>query len=39
MNVETLYVSPEVELLEVAVEAGFAGSGEDGGSGGIKGDW
>lgn len=26
MNVENLYVAPEVEVLEVAVEAGFAGS-------------
>lgn len=26
MNVENLYVAPEVEVLEVQVEVGFAGS-------------
>lgn len=37
MNVESLYVAPEIEILEVAVEAGFAGSvEEDGETGGSK---
>lgn len=28
MEMEKFYVAPEVEVLEVAIERGFAGSGE-----------
>ena len=28
MEMEKFYVAPEVEVLEVAIEKGFAGSGE-----------
>ena len=32
MEMEKFYVAPEVEILEVEVEKGFAGSLENGGS-------
>ncbi len=38
MEMEKFYVAPEVEVLEVKVERGFAGSPGDGGSGFDAGD-
>jgi hypothetical protein len=38
MEMEKFYVAPEVEVLEVAIERGFAGSNTDGSVGGGTGD-
>ena len=39
MEKKEMYVAPEVEILEVAVEKGFAGSLGEGGSGGDYEGW
>ena len=36
MEMEKFYVAPEVEVLEVAIEKGFAGSNTDGSVGDIE---
>ena len=36
MKMEMKYVAPEVEVLEMLVEVGFAGSGEDVPGGGVE---